>query len=89
VPASVESGLQEIAAAWSEDGCKRIVTLAQFTFAAGCFAATLLQFVGALYVREFAKSIWIRETRENEGGDAELDSEAAGMGVEEHDVEKR
>jgi hypothetical protein len=81
--------LQGIAAEWSEDGCKRIVTLAQFTLAAGCFAATLLQFVGALYVREYAKSIWIRELREEEGRAAELDSETARMGVIEIDIEKR
>jgi hypothetical protein len=27
-------------------------------------AATLLQFVGALYVREYAKALWMKELRE-------------------------
>jgi hypothetical protein len=81
--------LQGIAAEWSVDGCKRIVTLAQFTLAAGCFAATLLQFVGALYVREYAKSIWIREMKEEEGHTAEYDSESAGMNVVDMGIEKR
>jgi myo-inositol-hexaphosphate 3-phosphohydrolase len=81
--------LQGAAADWSEDGCKRIVTLAQFTLAAGCLAATLLQFVGALYVREYAKSIWIQETSEDEGRAVELDSEAARMAQLEDDIEKR
>lgn len=51
---------------WSQDGCLRIVTLAQWTLAAGVVAGTVLQFVGALYVREFAKGVWVREMREEE-----------------------
>lgn len=31
--------------------------------AAGVIAATLLQFVGALAVREYAKALWMREVR--------------------------
>jgi hypothetical protein len=34
--------------------------------AAGLVAGTLLQLVGALYVREFAKGLWFREMREEE-----------------------
>jgi hypothetical protein len=44
----------------------RIVSLAQWALAAGVVAATLLQFLGALYVREFAKELWVREMREEE-----------------------
>ena len=44
----------------------RIVTLAQWTLAAGVVAGTLLQFVGALYVRGFAKALWVKECREEE-----------------------
>lgn len=44
----------------------RIVSLAQWTLVAGVVAGTLLQFVGALYVREFARGLWIREMREEE-----------------------
>jgi hypothetical protein len=51
---------------WSADGCMRIVTLAQWTLAAGVVAGTLLQFVGALYVREYARGLWAREIREEE-----------------------
>lgn len=44
----------------------RIVTLVQWTLAASVVAGTLLQFVGALYVREYAKGLWVREIREEE-----------------------
>lgn len=40
------------------------MALAQLTMAAGVVAATLLQFVGALAVREYAKALWLREMRE-------------------------
>jgi len=49
---------------WTPHGCYRIVALAQLTMAAGVIAATLLQFVGALAVREYAKALWMREVRE-------------------------
>jgi hypothetical protein len=32
--------------------------------AAGIIAVTLLQFVGALAVREYARALWLREIRE-------------------------
>lgn len=38
--------------------------MALLTPAAGVVAATLLQFVGALYVREYAKGLWVKELRE-------------------------
>jgi len=50
---------------WSQEGCHRIVALAQLTMAAGVVAATLLQFVGALAVREYAKALWLKEIRED------------------------
>jgi hypothetical protein len=37
--------------------------LAELAMAAGVIAATLLQFVGALAVREYAKALWMREVR--------------------------
>lgn len=40
------------------------MSLAQITLAAGVVAATLLQFVGALYVRGYAKALWMKELRE-------------------------
>lgn len=49
---------------WSQDGCIRIVSLAQWALAAGVIAGTLLQFVGALCVREYARGLWMRECRE-------------------------
>ncbi|KAF8859886.1 hypothetical protein BDZ45DRAFT_781778 [Acephala macrosclerotiorum] len=52
---------------WSEDGCVRVIELAQLTLAAGVIAATVLQFVGALAVREYAKALWVKECREEEG----------------------
>lgn len=36
------------------------------TLAAGVIAATVLQFVGALAVREYAKALWVKECREEE-----------------------
>lgn len=44
----------------------RIVTLAQWTLVAGVVTGTLLQFVGAMYVREYAKGLWVREIMEEE-----------------------
>jgi hypothetical protein len=40
-----------------------MVSLAELALAAGVIAATLLQFVGALAVREYAKALWLREVR--------------------------
>jgi len=51
---------------WSADSCVRIVTLAQLTCVASVVAATLLQFVGALQVREYARQLWLREMMEEE-----------------------
>lgn len=41
-----------------------MVKLAELAMAAGVIAATLLQFVGALAVREYAKALWLREVRQ-------------------------
>lgn len=38
--------------------------LAQITLVASVIAATVLQFVGALCVREYAKSLWMQEIRQ-------------------------
>lgn len=38
--------------------------LAQLALAAGVVAGSILQFVGALYVREYARELWMREIRE-------------------------
>lgn len=45
----------------------------QLTLAAGLVAATLLQFVGALCVRDYARGLWLREefVGEEERGDRE------------------
>ncbi|CZR62896.1 uncharacterized protein PAC_12793 [Phialocephala subalpina] len=51
---------------WSEAGCVRVIELAQLTLAAGVIAATVLQFVGALAVREYAKALWVKECKEEE-----------------------
>jgi hypothetical protein len=39
------------------------VRLAQLALAAGVVASAILQFVGALYVRDYARELWIREIR--------------------------
>ena len=44
----------------------QVLWLAQLTLAAGMLAATLLQFVGALWVRDYARSLWVREWRDEE-----------------------
>ncbi|RFU32385.1 hypothetical protein B7463_g3956, partial [Scytalidium lignicola] len=59
------SSLEELAHGWTPQGCLKIVWLAQLTLAAAVVAATLLQFVGALYVREYAKTLWLREVSED------------------------
>jgi len=41
-----------------------MVSLAELAMAAGVIAATLLQFVGALAVREYAKALWMRDVRQ-------------------------
>ncbi|KAE8454522.1 hypothetical protein EG329_000145 [Mollisiaceae sp. DMI_Dod_QoI] len=51
---------------WSEPGCIDIISLLQLTLAAGVIAATVLQFVGALAVREYAKALWVKECRDEE-----------------------
>lgn len=49
---------------WTPAGCYQIVRLTQLALAAGVVAGTVLQFVGALYVRDYARELWIREMRE-------------------------
>lgn len=49
---------------WTPGGCYQIVRLTQLALAAGVVAGTVLQFVGALYVRDYARELWIREMRE-------------------------
>jgi hypothetical protein len=58
------SFLSSISQDWTPQGCVRIVYLAQLTLAAGVIAAALLQFTGALCVREYAKALWRREIHE-------------------------
>jgi hypothetical protein len=41
------------------------VRLTQLALAAGVVAGTILQFVGALYVRDYARELWIQEIRED------------------------
>lgn len=60
-PTGGPESLEEIAREWSPQGCLKIVWLAQLTFAAGLVAATILQFVGALCVREYAKLLWMKD----------------------------
>ncbi|KAH6674674.1 hypothetical protein B0J14DRAFT_19700 [Halenospora varia] len=52
---------------WTPEGCERIVWLAQLTMAAGVVAATLLQFVGALSVREYGRNCIYDEGDEVQG----------------------
>jgi hypothetical protein len=61
---ALSTQFESITKDWTPEGCSRIVWLAQLTSAAGVVAATLLQFVGALYVREYAKGLWVEELRE-------------------------
>jgi hypothetical protein len=71
LPSSSTSGTpgsnwENLSAGWTPDGCYRIVYLAQITLGASVIAATVLQFVGALNVREYAKALWMREITEEE-----------------------
>ncbi|KAL3418854.1 hypothetical protein PVAG01_09075 [Phlyctema vagabunda] len=51
---------------YSIQACTRIVVLAQLTLLAGVVAGTLLQFVGALQVRDYARGLWLKESLEDE-----------------------
>jgi hypothetical protein len=46
--------------------CHAMLRMVQLTLAAGALVATILQFVGALCVRDYARTLWIKELR-NEG----------------------
>lgn len=47
---------------WLErNQCSRVVLLAQAAMSAGVVAATLLQFIGALSVREYGKRLAVQE----------------------------
>jgi len=61
---ALSTQFESITKDWTPEGCYRIAWLAQLTLVAGVVAATLLQFVGALYVREYAKGLWMKELRE-------------------------
>lgn len=46
--------------------CENMLYLLQVTMIAGALVATVLQFVGALCVRRYAKVLWLRELMEEE-----------------------
>lgn len=72
--------------AWTGEGCLQVVYLAQLTLGAGVVAATLLQFVGALWVRDYARVLWVRGWRDEESRVAMLS--ALDEEVEEEEEEK-
>lgn len=61
---SPASQWERLTGTWTPAGCYHIVRLAQLALAAGVVAGAILQFVGALYVREYARELWMREIRE-------------------------
>ena len=61
---SPASQWERLADTWTPAGCYHIVRLAQLALAAGVVAGATLQFVGALYVRDYARELWICEIRE-------------------------
>lgn len=62
---------------WLENQqCTRIVFLAQTALSAGIVAATLLQFVGALQVREFGRRLAVKEAVNHARESSDVDSEA-------------
>jgi hypothetical protein len=83
-PNSPASQWERVTGSWTPDGCYRIVYLTQMALAAGVIAGTLLQFVGALCVREYARALWVRDlrdeallTRSAERGEAPLSEKQA------------
>lgn len=62
---SPASQWERLTGTWTPAGCYHIVRLAQLALAAGVVAGAILQFVGALYVREYARELWMREIRED------------------------
>lgn len=76
---------------YSIQACTRIVTLAQLALLAGVIAGTILQFVGALQVREYARGLWQQERSEEERGRIMLEGsnycEERGLPVIYEDIE--
>jgi hypothetical protein len=62
----LEAQFSDLTDSWEPARCVQIVGLLQLTLIAGAAATTLLQVVGALYVREYAKVLWRREA--SQGG---------------------
>lgn len=55
-----------LAAAFTPESCLRTLHLGQIMLGAGALVTTLLQLVGALSVRLYARALWLREMREEE-----------------------
>jgi hypothetical protein len=79
-PTNPENAASVIEQLWSEDGCMKILVLAQWTLAAGVLAATILQFVGAMCVREYGRALGRRE--EANWLEEEMEFSCDGMQVE-------
>jgi hypothetical protein len=75
-----EQSWEAFTASWTPEGCVKTVYLAQIALGASVMAATLLQFVGALCVREYARCLWVREMREEEWVRAAMVRGEEGMG---------
>jgi hypothetical protein len=57
------SKLERMTSTWTPASCYSLLRLAQLAMAAGVIAGTVLQFVGALFVREYGRDLWIRGIR--------------------------
>jgi len=72
---------------WLErDQCSHVLLLAQAAMSAGVVAATLLQFIGALQVREYAKRLAAKEAWE---GDISRDHDDDDLDAEEKEYAYR
>ncbi|KAK2624686.1 hypothetical protein QTJ16_005879 [Diplocarpon rosae] len=75
---------------FSPESCMRTVYLGQLMLGAGVVLATVLQLVGALCVRGYARALWAREMREEEaatdmGSSGRGEGEWAGVRFSDHD----
>ncbi|KAG4412301.1 hypothetical protein IFR04_014560 [Cadophora malorum] len=71
---------------FTPESCMRTVYLGQLMLGAGVVVATVLQLVGAMCVRGYARVLWVREMREEEMMEAQM-ARLVGEGYRDADVD--
>ena len=60
----MQAQLEDLAATWTPEGCEKIVKLAQVTLVAAVVAAMVLQVLGAVRVKMYARRLGREEMTE-------------------------